>query len=278
MTTAPSDAPSQASPSDPMELPDLRSLIVSDEAQEAAAALLDAHRDSGGASHVGSLTDEELAVCFGTVDGAQPVGRWYAGLSENSQLVSRVSAYRSLTSREEVLVTMREDGVDVRVSQRLLGLLRLRMNPPVMTAQGMTRQGPAWYVVRRCEDAWLREVVTGHGIHTHDLIALDDDEELFLRGFTALLDRNTPSDVNGLRQPGRGAQTPGDVVSFLTRQRNVTQVLFVDPDVEQPEALVLCVDDSGATTLGRADGDDVVYHGSDPEVFLERWRSWRERW
>lgn len=261
------------------QLPDLRAIITSDDAAEAVQEVLREYSDSPESSHVGSLTDEELVVCTGSLEGAQPSGQWYAGLGEHPQRVARATALRSLTSREEVLVTMHEDGgLSTRVSRRLMALLRLRLEIPLLSAQAMTRQGPAWYVLRRCEDLWLREVVSGQGFHSYDLLRLDDDEELFLRGFMGLLDRNTASSVKHLVQPGGGAPAPGEVVSFLTKQRHVTQLAMVHPGTEQPEAAVVAVDEQGETTLGTAHGEDVVYDGADPESVLERVRSWRAGW
>lgn len=276
MTSTTATDPSAAQ--GPEDLPDLGRVIASEEAAEAARAVLAEFEQAEGGYHVGSLTDEELVICTGSPEGAQPMGEWYPGLGEHPQRIARATAYRSLTSREEVMVTMREEELDVMVSQRLMGLLRLRHEPALFTAQAMSRQGPAWYVLRRCEGAWLREVVTGHGLHTHDLVRLDDEEELFLRGFTMLLDHNTASGVSGLRQPGGGAAAPGDVVSFLTRQTHVTQVAMVHPGSDAAAAMVLCVDGDGTTTLGTMEGDGVVYAGAEPDTFLREWRAWRDRW
>lgn len=260
------------------ELPDLGPVIASDEARSAMQAMLDEFASTDGDYHVGSLTDEELVVCTGSVDGAQPLGQWFSGLGDHPQRIARATAYRSLTSREEVLVTTRGEDLDVRVSHRLMALLRLRHAPALLTVQTMTRQGPGSYVLRRCEDAWLREVVTGHGIHTHDLVHLDDDEELFFRGFTFLLDHITASAVSGLHQPGGGAVAPGEVMSFLAKQRHMSQVVLVHPDSESVEAFVICADEAGVMTLGETVGDGVTYRGADLEQILRRWRTWRDGW
>lgn len=260
----------------PDDLPDLRAVIATDEAASAAQALVDEHLATGEPRHVGSLTDEELVVCTGSVDGARPTGRWYDTLGETPRRIAETAALRSLTSREELLLIMRGEEVDVSISDRLTALLRLRASAPLMTAQAMTREGPTWYLLRRCGDAWLREVVSASGLHTHDLVRLGDDEELFLRGFLLLLDHNVASDLTALHQPGGGAPPPGEVVSFLATQRHVTQLALVHPPDDAVEALVVCVDETGATTLGVTDGEGVTYRGAAPEAILDRWRTWRD--
>ena len=69
---------------------------------------------------------------------------------------------------------------------------------------------------------------------------------------------------------------PGEVVSFLTTQRHVTQLALVHPPDDAVEALVVCVDETGATTLGVTDGEGVTYRGAAPEAILDRWRTWRD--
>ncbi|MGO1166410.1 MAG: hypothetical protein ACTMHL_07315 [Janibacter sp.] len=258
------------------DLPDLGPLLDTDEAREALQAVLEEFEAADGPYHVGSLTDEELVVCTGSLDGAQPTGSWYPELGEHPQRIARTSAYRSLTSREDVLVTMRGEDVDIRVSQRLLALLRLRHGPALLTVQTVTRQGPGWYVLRHFEGMWLREVVTGHGMHSHDLVHLNETEEFFFRGFTFLLDHVTASGVAGLHQPA--GSVPGEVVSFLAKQRHLSQVALVHQDSDVPETFVLCADDSGAITVGDTADGSVTYRGAGPESVLRRYRAWRDGW
>ena len=105
------------------------------------------------------------------------------------------------------------------------------------------------------------------------------DEELFFRGILGLLDHATASSVDGLRQPGGGAPAPGEVMTFLARQRNVTQLALVPPGEDaEPEACVVAVDEQGGTTVGAVEGDGLVYAGTAPQDVLERSRAWRGAW
>lgn len=275
MTTTPTDTPPAAD-----DLPDLRPIIASDEAAQAVEEVLAEYAKSSDTSHLGSLTDEELVVLMGGIEAVEPVGQWYPGLGEHPQRVSRATALRSLTSREEVIVTQDAEGdLSARVSRRLMALLRMRFEPVGLSAQSMTRQGPSWYVLRRVGDLWLREVVTAQGFHAFDLVRLDEDEELFFRGILGLLDHTTASSVDGLHQPGGGAPAPGEVMAFLARQRNVTQLALVPPGPDaEPEALVVVVDEQGGTTVGSVEGDGLVYSGAAPQDVLERYRAWRGAW
>ncbi|QNF93095.1 hypothetical protein [Janibacter sp. YB324] len=145
MTTMPTDAPPA-----PDDLPDLRPIIASDDAAQAVHEVLAQYAESADTSHLGSLTDEELVVLMGGIEAVEPVGQWYPGLGEHPQRVSRATALRSLTSREEVIVTQDAEGdLSARVSRRLMALLRMRFEPVGLSAQSMTRQGPSWYVLRR---------------------------------------------------------------------------------------------------------------------------------
>lgn len=273
--------PTETLPADPdlEQLPDLRPIIASDQAAEAVAEVLSEYAESTDTSHLGSLTDEELVVLMGGIEAVEPLGQWYPGLGEHPRRVARTTALRSLTSREEVLVAQTAEGdLNARMSRRLMALLRMRFAPVGLSAQAMTRQGPSWYTLRRCEDLWLREVVTPQGLHAFDLVRVDDDEELFIRGFLGLFDRCTASSVKGLSQPGGGAPAPGEVVAFLAKQRHVSQLALVHPDREHTEAVVVAVDEGGATTLGTTRGDGLVYDGVDPEAVLDRLRSWHASW
>lgn len=257
------------------EIPDLRAVIGSERAAQAGVKLVGEHAVSGEPMHVGSLTDEELAVCLGSLAAAEPAGRWMVSLGEFPRRVAMIAAFRSLTSREELVVVQEDGGPEFSVSERLMGLLRLRHSPVRVTAQAMTPQGPTWYVLRQCDGAWLREVVSEQGHHTFDLVQLDDMEELFFRLVLQLQEQQVASDV-ALTQPAGPPE--GETVAFLTKQQHVTQVALVHPDQDEPESFVVCHDRSGALTVGDVTAAGVTYAGAAPVEVTARWRAWRERW
>lgn len=258
------------------QLPDLTPLLDSDEASEAAAAAADERRGADGTVALGALSDEELFACLASDDLVQPQGQWFATLTEKERRTARIAALRSLTTREEVLVGGADDGLEASMSWRLMALLRLRRDPVLLSAQGMTRQGPSWYLLRRHEDVWMREVVSEHGFHSHDLVLLDEGEEAFFRAFAALRDEHHASTVS-LRQQGAAPPSP-QLRRFLGEQRHITQLTMLHPGEDVPETHVVCVDQSGAMTLAVPEGDDLVYSGGSPATIVDRWRAWRDLW
>lgn len=259
------------------ELPDLRPLLDTDSAQEALTGVLDEFRGSDGPLSIGALSDEELFACLASEAHVQPQGEWFSGLTSAQRRTARTAALRSLTTRGEVMVGSDEDGdVGARMSLRLMALLRLRRDPILLSARGMTRQGPSWYLLRRHGDVWMREIVSEHGYHSHDLVRLDDTEEVFFRMFAALGDQQHPSRVS-LRHEG-GVPMSMAVRAFLADQRHVTQLAMVHPGQDDPESFVICVDHDEAMTIGVPQGEDLVYSGGAASAVLERWRAWREQW
>lgn len=258
------------------ELPDLTPLLDSDDAREAVAAVVGERREAEGTVAMGALSDEELFACLASDAHVQPQGQWFSTLTAKERRTARITALRSLTTREEVFVGAGDDGLEARMSIRLMALLRLRRDPVLLSAQGMTRQGPSWYLLRRHDDVWMREVVSEHGFHSHDLVLLDDNEETFFRAFTSLDDEHHASTVS-LRQHGEAAPSV-ELRRFLEEQRHITQLAMVHPDEEVPEAHVVCVDQSGAMTLAVPEGNDLVYSGGSASTIVDRWRAWRDLW
>lgn len=257
------------------DIPDLRAVIDSEKAAAAGTRFVDEHTASGEPMHLGSLTDEELAVCLGSLAAAEPAGRWMASLGEFPRRVAMIAAFRSLTSREELVVVQRNDGPEFSVSDRLMGVLRLRNSPVRLTAQAMTPRGSTWYVLRQCDGAWLREVVSEQGHHTFDLVQLDDNEELFFRVVLQLQEQQIASDVV-LTQPTGPPE--GETVAFLAKQQHVTQVALVHPDQDEPESFIVSHDRSGTLTMGDVTAAGVTYAGALPAEVTARWTAWRKRW
>lgn len=258
-------------------LPDLAPAIASEQAAESAEAMRAEHRDGEEAVHLGSLTDEELVVCLGSDEAAQPLGSWYSRLGEHPARVARTTALRSLTSREEVFVRSDEAGdLGAQVSGRLLGMLRLRHERVLLSAQMMTRQGPAWYLLRQVgEGQWLREMISEHGFHSFDLVRLDEAEQGFLQVIMQMPDDVTPSDVDLVQEPGPPA---GELLSFLTKQRHVTQLALQHPDEDLARGLVVSVDESKHLTVGRQEDRRLRHRGADPEVVWQAWQAWVDAW
>ncbi|HIZ99700.1 MAG TPA: hypothetical protein H9805_14130 [Candidatus Janibacter merdipullorum] len=257
-------------------LPDLTPVLDTDDAREAVEEALDERRRSEGTVALGALSDEELFACLASVAHVQPQGQWFSTLTERERRTARIAALRSLTTREEVFVAGGADGLEASMSRRLMALLRLRREPVLLSAQGMTRQGPSWYLLRRVDDLWMREVVSEHGFHSHDLVLLDDHEERFFRAFSALSDEHHASSV-ALRQRG-DAPPSAQLRRFLGEQRHITQLAMVHPGEDVPETHVVCVDQSGAMTLAVPEGDDLVYSGGSPATIVDRWHAWRDLW
>lgn len=259
------------------DLPDLRPVIASDHAQESMTDLLTQHEEHGEPSlHLGALTDEELVVCLGSAEAAAPLGGWYPGLGAGAQRVARACAMRSLTSREEVLVRAVDEGMGAQVSNRLLGVLRLRQERVLLSAQGMTQRGPSWYLLRRVAPGqWMRELVSEQGFHTFDLVRLDEAEEAFLEVYLQMPGDSTPSDVD-LTQPA--GPPSGDVVSYLSRQRNITQLAFQHPEEDLARGLVVALDDERRLTVGRQSEDGLAHRGASPEEVWQAWREWQAAW
>lgn len=259
-------------------LPDLTPIVESDDAAEAVASVVAEHRETGRALAVGALSDEELFAYLASEEQVQPQGQWFSTLSQAERRIARIAALRSLTTREEVVIGSADgDGdLEARMSLRLMALLRLRREPVLLSAQGMTRHGPSWYLLRKHDDVWMREIVSEHGFHSHHLVQLDDQEEVFFRLFTALGDTQHPSTVS-LRQQ---ADVPLslELRRFLEEQRHITQLAMVLPGEEVPESYVICVDHREAMTIGIPDGDDLRYSGDSADSVVERWRVWRDLW
>lgn len=260
----------------PDELVDLTPLLDSDSAEEALTAVLDEYRSTDEALALGALSDEELFACLASEVHVQPQGQWFSTLTTAERRTARVAALRSLTTRAEVVVGAGDDGVEAQMSQRLMALLRLRQDPILLSARAMTRQGPSWYLLRKHGDIWLREVVSVHGFHHHDLVRLDEQEEVVFRLFAALGDKQHPSTAS-LRHEGDTAASP-EMRRFLADQVNVTQLAMMLPGQDEPEAYVICVDQHEAMTIGVPEGDDLVYSGDSASTVVERWRAWRELW
>lgn len=258
------------------DLPDLTSIVDSPQSVDAVTAVIDEYREADRGLALGALSDEELVACAPVGAEVRPHGTWYASLGDRERRTARATALRSLTTREELYVESGDEGLQARMSLRLMALLRLRREPVVLIAQGMTRQGPSWYQLRRYDDVWLREVVSEHGFHSHDLVPLDEMEEMFFRVFCALGDKPQPSQAS-FRQSADGLPSR-QLRSFLAEQRHVTQLAMVHPGEDVPESYVVCVDQHNAMTIGVPDGDDLVYSGGSAETVVERWRAWRDLW
>lgn len=134
------------------DLPDLTPILDSEDAAEALADVVEEHRKASGALALGALSDEELIACLASDDHVQPQGQWFSTLTRAERRAARIAALRSLTTREEVVVGSGDDGLEARMSRRLMALLRLRREPVLLSAQGMTRQGPSWYLLRKHDD------------------------------------------------------------------------------------------------------------------------------
>lgn len=255
------------------ELPDLRRIISTDEAAEAASALRAEHAAQDGPLGLGIVTDEELLVCLGSVGDAQPMGSWFPALGEDAQRLAKATAMRGLTSRQEIFITGVEDGeLAARISGRLLGILRLRTEPVTMSAQGATRQGSAWYLLRPLgEGQWLRELVSEQGFHTFDIVRLDEEHEGSLQVFVQVPDTATASDVDLTQATG---SPDGDVVEFLTTQRHLTQLALQFPGEELARGLVVAVDDDRRLTLGRQHEGGIAHRGADPSELWVEYREW----
>lgn len=258
------------------ELIDLTPLLDSDSAEEALAVVLEEYRDTDGGLALGTLSDEELFACLASEDHVQPQGQWFSTLTAAERRTARVAALRSLTTRDEVIVGSGDEGAEARMSRRLMAVLRLRRDPILLSAKAMTRQGPSWYLLRKHDDVWVREVVSGHGFHSHGLVRLDDQEETVFRLFCALGDTQHPSTVF-VRHEG-DTPAPPQMRRFLAGQRNVTQLAMMLPGQDDPEAYVICVDEHEALTIGVPEGDDLVYSGGSASTIVDRWRAWRDLW
>lgn len=258
---------------DAVELPDLRSALMAEAAGEAAAAVT-ARRTEPGAMRLGSLTDEELVAALGDVETAAPLGRWFSGLDDATAQTVRASALRSLTSRGEVVFAPDEEGtVAPRVGQRLLGLLRLRLEPARLVVESVVGSGPAFYVLRQGSAGWMRELVSADGFHSFDLLELDDTE---INTFAAALGVGAgaaPSDVD-LVQPADG-EAPAAVREVLAAQEHVAQVTLTSAEGETT-GLVVAVGADGALTLGRpAEDGSVHFTGASTDELRAVWTTWR---
>lgn len=256
----------------PDELPDLRPLIATDEAAQVVRDLRAEHASQEGPFALGILTDEELLVCLGSAEEAHPTGSWFPGLSQAARRLATSVALRSLTSREEVFVTEEDGELSGRMSGRLMGLLRMRQEPVTLSAQGVTRGGSAWFLLRPLgEGQWLREIITEQGFHTFDLVRLDDRTEADLQVFMQVQDTATPSDVDIVQTTG---SPDGDVTVYLAAQRNLTQLALQHPGEDLARGLIVGVDHERRLTIGRQRDAGLVHRGAEPAELWEIYRAW----
>lgn len=266
-TTTPATGPGSAD-----ELPDLRPIVATDEAAQMAKELRAEHASQDGALGLGVVTDEELLVCLGSVGDAQPMGAWFPALDERSQRLATSVALRSLISRQEVFVTGEDDELAGAMSGRLMGILRLRMEPVTLSAQGVTRGGSAWYLLRPLGDGqWLREIITEQGFHTFDLVRLDEGTEAGLQVFMQVQDTATPSAVDIVQASGA---PDGDVAVYLSKQRNLTQLALQYPGEELARGLIVGVDHERRLTLGRQHEGGLAHRGAEPTELWDEYRKW----
>lgn len=256
------------------EVPDLTSALMTDAAGEAAAAVMARRTEPGTTVRLGSLTDEELVAALGSVETAAPLGRWFTGLDEATAGAVRAAALRSLASREEVVFAPDEHGEVVpHVGQRLLGLLRLRLEPARLVVESLAGSGTACYVLRQGAAGWMRELVSRDGFHTFDLLDLDDGEADTFGAAVGVGAEASASDVD-LVQPAQG-EAPAEVAAFLAEQEHVAQVTLTSAEGETT-GLVVCVAPDGALTLGRPTEDGGLrYVGATAPQLREVWDTWR---
>ncbi|APH01758.1 hypothetical protein IGS73_11050 [Janibacter indicus] len=160
-----------------------------------------------------------------------------------------------------------------RVGQRLLGLLRLRLEPARLVVEVLTEQGPAWYLLRQGTAGWMREVVSRDGFRAFDLLELDDGEVNALGAAVHVGAEASASDVD-LVQPAQG-EGPAEVAAFLAEQEHVAQVTLTSAQ-GVTSGLVVCVAPDGALTLGRPTEDGGLrYAGATAPQLREVWDTWR---